>query len=163
MLNWSECLYTICIINWTAYMIKYITYSPNHLLTACCHLRQNWYYAIADGGHLGNWWPYWNNLNIRIVFVTLTVQFACSKHTLCYQNNLFWPFNAIFEAKNKFTPWRPSWKMATILKFCVARVFFLKSDPIEYLCQICCLYHNLNDSYVICSARPTKQCQAKMS
>ena len=26
-------------------------------------------------------------------------------------------------------PWRPSFRMAAILKFCVARIFFLKGDP----------------------------------
>ena len=110
--NWSECLYSICITNWTVYMLKYITYSPNHLLTPRCHLRQNSYYTIADVGHVGNWRPYWNNMNIWSVFVTLTVQFACSKHTLCCQSNLFWPLNAIFEAKNNIS----QYPMAAILE-----------------------------------------------
>ena len=29
--------------------------------------------------------------------------------------------------------------------------FFLRVTPLEYLCQICCLYHNLNDSSDICN------------
>ena len=100
-------------------------------LTACCHLRQNQYYPIAHGGHLGNWWPYWNNLNIWIVFITLIVHFAWSKHTLCCHNNLFDHLLPFLRQKIKFqdTPWQPSWKMAAILKFCVARVIFLNSDP----------------------------------
>ena len=100
-------------------------------LTASCHLKQNQYYTIADGGHLGNWRPYCNNLNIWIIFISLTVRFACQKHTLCCHNNLLWPFTAISKTKIPIqeAPWRPSWKMAAILKFCVARIFFLNSDP----------------------------------
>ena len=118
--------------------------------TACCHLWQNWYYAIADGGHLGDWRPYWNNLNIWIVFITLIAHFACSKHTLCCHNNLLWPFTASLKAKNNIY----DYPMAAILKngghieiLRGPRFFLEKCPPIEYFGQICCLYHNLNDSY----------------
>ena len=37
--------------------------------------------------------------------------------------------------------WRPYWNFARPAFF--SRIV----TPIEYLCQICCLYHNLNDSY----------------
>ena len=59
-----------------------------------------------------------------------------------------------FKAKNRISgsPWRSYWKMAAILKFCVVRVFFSwRVTPIEYLYQMCCLYHDLNDSPDICN------------
>ena len=37
--------------------------------------------------------------------------------------------------------WRPYWNFAW------PAFFSWIVTPIEYLCQICCLYHNLNDSY----------------
>ena len=51
ILNWSHYEYSICIVNWTVYMLKYSAYSSNHLFDAanlflkssfwCCQLRQN--------------------------------------------------------------------------------------------------------------------------
>ena len=108
---------------------------------------------IGDGGHLGYWQPYWKDLNIWSVFMTLFEHLLCLKHKIYFHNCLSQPSAARLRQKIGFqdSPWRPSWKKAAILKFCVARVFFLKGDPIEYLCQICCLYHNLNDSSAICN------------
>ena len=41
--------------------------------------------------------------------------------------------------------WRPYWNFAW------PAFFSWRETPIEYLCQICCLYHNLNDSSDLCN------------
>ena len=43
--------------------------------------------------------------------------------------------------------WRSSLKMAPILKFCKAPLSSLRMDSVVYLCQIWCMYYNLNDYY----------------
>ena len=102
--------------------------SPQIIIwTICCHFKARLYYMIADSGHLGNWGPYWNDPNIRIVLIVLTVHSACSNtHNLLSK----WTFS-IFWQKRGFqdSPWRPSWKMAALLKFCLTRVIFLQGDP----------------------------------
>ena len=132
----------------------YLLFKKNSIfLTVRCHFTAQWHYVVGDGGHLGYWQPYWNNLNIWTVFITLVEHFLCLKHKIYYHHYLSQPFAALLRQKIGFqdSPWRPYWKMAAILKFCVARVFSWRVTPIEYLCQICCLYHNLNDSSDICN------------
>ena len=132
-------------------MFKYITHSPSHLFD--CLLPSKAKPVLRDSP----WRPSWklaailkNNLNIWIAFITSIAHFAWSKHTLCCHNNLFWPFTAIFKAKkwhfriphgSHLGKWRPYWNFAW------SALFSWIVTPIEYLCQICCLYHNLNDSY----------------
>ena len=53
---------------------------------------------ITDGGHLGNWQPYQNDLNIQIILIVL-IQFTLSNHTIYHLNNLFRSFTAIITAK----------------------------------------------------------------
>ena len=44
-------------------------------LTACCNFYEKWYRSqISLGGHLGNWWSYWNHLSNRIVLVSRIVR-----------------------------------------------------------------------------------------
>ena len=155
ILELSEHSNSICILNFTLYMHKYISYLKNSIfLTVSCHFTAQWHYMIGDGGHLGYWQPYWNNLNIWTVSITLVEHFLCLKHNIYYHHYLSQPFAALLRQKIWFQdcPWRPYWKMAAILKFWLACVFFSwRVTPIEYLCQICCLYHNLNDSSDICN------------
>ena len=122
-------------------------------LTVRCHFTAQWHYMIGDAGHLGYWQPYWKNVNIWTVFITLVEHFLCLKHKIYYYHYLSQPFAALLRQKIGFqdSPWRPYWKIAAILKFCVARVFSWRVTPIDYLYQILCLYHNLNDSSDICN------------
>ena len=110
----------------------YLLFKKNTMFwTVCCHLTAQWHYMIDDGGHLGYWRPYWKNLNIWRVFMTLFEHLLCLKHKIYCYIYLSQPSDARLRQKIGFQDslWRPSWKMAAILKFCVARVFFLKGDP----------------------------------
>ena len=134
ILELSEHSNSICIINFTFYVHKYISYvkkTPSISLTVRCHFTAQWHYMIGDGGHLGYWQTYWKNVNIWTVFITLVEHLLCLKHKIYYYHYLSQPFAALLRQKVGFqdSPWRPYWKMAAILKFCVARVIFLKGDP----------------------------------
>ena len=100
-------------------------------LTAHCHFTTQWHYTIGDGSHIWYWQPYWKDLNIWTVFTTLFEHLLLLKYKIHYHNYLSQPSAALWKQKIGFhdSPWQPYWKMAAILKFCVARVFFLKSDP----------------------------------
>ena len=116
-------------------------------------LWQNWFYMIGDGGHLGNWQSCWNNSNIRIVLITITVHSTCSKYTIHYQNDLFRPYAAILRQKIGLqdSPCRPFWKLTAILKFCI---FSLGVTPIKCVYKIWCLYYNLKEPFEICHYLP---------
>ena len=44
-------------------------------MTACCKFYEKWYRSqISLGGHLENWWSYWNHLSNRIVLVSRIVR-----------------------------------------------------------------------------------------
>ena len=81
--------------------------------------------SIANGSHFGNWRPYWNYLNIWIVLITLTVLLVCISGKLIV---------AILENGGHF-------------KILLGQLFSLTLAHVKNLCQIWCLYPNLNDSY----------------
>ena len=123
---------SIVVIDFIFYMRKYISDLKNiTFLTAHCHFTTRWHYTIGDGGHLGFWQPYWKDLKIWTVFTTLFEHLLLLKYKIHYHNCPSQPSAAPLKQTIGFhdSPWRPNWKMAAILKFCVARVFFLKSDP----------------------------------
>ena len=132
ILELSEHSNSICIINFTFYMHKYISYVKNSIfLTVRCHFTAQWHYMIDDGGHLGYWQPYWNNLNIWTVFITLVEHFLCLKHKIYYHHYLSQPFAALLKQKIWFQDspwrrhigkWRPYWKFAW------PAFFFFKGD-----------------------------------
>ena len=112
-------------------MLKYITYSPNHLFDRLLPSKAK---LIL---HDSRWWPSWKlaailkysehlncicNINCAICMLKIhsVVKILFFDHLMPFLRQKITFHN---------TPWRPSWKMAAILKFCVARVFFLKSDP----------------------------------
>ena len=114
------------------YMHKYISDLKNIVvLTVHCHFTTQWHYTIGNGGHLGYWQPYWMDLNIWTVFTTLFEHLLLLEYNIRYHNYLSQPSAALLKQKIGFddSPWRPYWKMVAIMKFCVARVFFLNSDP----------------------------------
>ena len=113
------------------YFLLAETYHTSQQIIIFCHFNTRCYYMIPDGGHLGNWRPYWNDPNSWIVLIISTVRSTRPKHTMQYQKDLFLPFAAILWQKIGFqnSPWRPSWKMAAILKICMARVIFMQRDP----------------------------------
>ena len=132
ILELSEHLNNIFIINFTFYMHKYIyDLKIIFFLTVRCHYTAQWHYTIGDGSHLGYWQPYWNDLNIATVFITLFEHLLWLKHKIKNHNYLFQPSAVFLRQRIWFqdSSWRPYWKMAVILKFCMARVFFLKRDP----------------------------------
>ena len=154
-------------IIWTC---KQYLYDKLYFLHACMHylwlkkiislsvaiLRQNYMpcdYMTGDGGQLGNWRPYWKNLNICIVFITSIEHLLCLEYKMCNQNNLFLPSAALLRQKIVFqySLWQPSWKWQPYWHFAWPAFFSCKVTPVEYLCQIFCLYHNLNESSVICN------------
>ena len=108
---------------------------------------------MGDGGHLGYWQPYWTDLNIWAVFITLFEHLLGLKHKIYHHNYLSEPSAALLRQKMGFGiargghlgKWRPYWNFAW------PAFFSWRETPIEYLCQICCLYHNLNNSSDICN------------
>ena len=128
--------------------------SPKIIIWTICCLFEARYYMIVDGDHLGNWRPYWNDPNFRIVPIISTVHSACSKHRIYYQNDPLRSSAAIFWQKNEdfriahgghLEKWRPYWN------FVWPTLFSCRVTPVEYVYQICCLYHNLKESYEICN------------
>ena len=110
---------------WHIYIYIYISLIPQTIFfTVYFHFKANTIsYMSADGGHLVNWRPNWNHLNIRTLFISLSAHYI-NEQTIHYQHLLFRTSAAIFMTKVLFwrIPWWPSWKMAAILKFCVACV-----------------------------------------
>ena len=74
-------------------------------------------FRIAHGGHLGNWRSYWNDLNTQMVCVSLNLLSLCWNTSHIIPNN---HFNPLLPFWGKIVlhdcPWRPSWKLAAILK-----------------------------------------------
>ena len=124
ILELSEHSNSICIKNLlsTCTNIALIKKKQNNiiLLTVRCHFTAQWHYSIGDGDHLEYWQPYWKDLNIWTVFITLLGHLLCLKYKIYYHNYLSQPSAALLRQNIGFqdNPWRPYWKMAAILKFC---------------------------------------------
>ena len=54
--------------------------TKHYFWAVCSHFTAQWHYMIGDGGHLGYWQPYWKDLNIFSVFMTLFEHLLCLKH-----------------------------------------------------------------------------------
>ena len=167
-------------------------------------------FRIAHGGHLGNWRSYWNDLNTQMVCVSLNLLSLCWNTSHIIPNNHFNPLLPFWgKIVLHVCPWRPSWKLAAILKrsklsnssyninctfymlkthivlskwsfsgiccnflakkedfriahgdhlekwpywnFAWPALFSCRVITVEYMYQICCLYHNLKDSSKICN------------
>ena len=103
ILELSEHSNSICIINFTFYMHKYISYSKNIILfTVCCHFMAQWHYMVGDCSYLGYWQPYWKDLNIGTVFITLFEYLLCLKHKIYYHDYLSQPSAALLRQKMGF-------------------------------------------------------------
>ena len=118
-------------------------------LTVRCHFTAQWHL------HDRRWRPSWilSAILKECEHLNSVEHFLCLKHKIYYYHCLSQPFAAILRQKIGFqdSPWRPYWKMAAILKFAWPTFFSWRVTPIDYLYQICCLYHNLNDSSDICN------------
>ena len=136
-LKWPEHSNTICITKPICYILKNITYNPkSYFEQFAVFFRRNgitWSPHDPRRSHIGNWWPYCNDLDIWIV-----VKINCTFGMLKTHNSLskwtFWlPDHLLpFEGNKyyfKIAHGGHLEEMAAIMKFCVGRVTFLKGDP----------------------------------
>ena len=101
--------------------------------------------------HDRRWRPSWKlaailkGSEVWIVFITLCEHFSCSKIQFIIRMILFNHLLPYIKYKIAFhdSPCRPYWKRRSYCNFVWSAFFSWRAIPIEYLCQICCLYHNL--------------------